>query len=170
MKISHLHYGWIGLVITLSACSFHPEPTVVQTTVGPAPQQTPKPVNQGYLVVYSAWSSFVDQGFVGHHSRYTISSGDGTPTREVLNYRDRFDEGPIRLPLTPGSYILAARAAHYGKVVVPVVIKEHQTTFVYLDGSSHPKIPSTDATNAVTLPNGQIVGWSANAAGTTRND
>jgi hypothetical protein len=171
MKTSHLRYGWFSLVITLSvsACSFHTEPTVVQTTVGPAPPQTRKPVDQGYLVVYSALSSFVDQGYVGHHSRYTISSEAGTTTKEVLNYRDRFDEGPIRLPLAPGSYRLTARAAHYGKVVVPVIIKEHQTTFVYLDGTSHPEMPST-ATNSVTLPNGQIVGWSFNGAGTTRND
>jgi hypothetical protein len=45
------------------------------------------------------------------------------------------------------------------------MIKEHQTTLVYLDGLSHPDMPLTQTTNLVRLPNGQIVGWSANAAG-----
>jgi hypothetical protein len=159
--------SWLSLLLLLSACSLNPRPTVLETTVGPAPAQASRPANQGYLVVYSAWSSFVDQGYMAHHSRYNLASQDGTMTKEVLNYRDRFDEGPIRLPLPPGSYQLTARAAHYGKVVVPVMIKEHQTTFVYLDGSSHPEIPLTQTTNLVKLPNGQIVGWSASAGAIT---
>jgi hypothetical protein len=158
-------FYWAGSLILLSACSFHPTPTVLQP-VGPAPLETAKakPGNQGYLVVFSAWSSFVDVGSVGHHSRYNIASDDGKLTKEVLNYADRFDEGPIRLPLPPGSYHVTARSARFGRVVVPVIIQEHQTTYVYLDGSPHPEAPQTEKGNTVKLPNGQVVGWSASAA------
>jgi hypothetical protein len=82
---------------------------------------------------------------------------------------DRFDEGPIRLPLPPGSYHVTARSAHSGKVIIPVVIKERQTTFVYLDGSSHSGAPSASEVSAVKLPNGEIVGWSATQEATTAN-
>jgi hypothetical protein len=82
------------------------------------------PENQGCLVVYSAWSNFVDQGSTGHHSRYTISSDDGTWSKEIINHVDRFDEGPIRLSLPAGSYHVRARSAHFGRVNVPVIVKE----------------------------------------------
>jgi hypothetical protein len=114
------------------------------------------------LVVYSTWSSFVDPGSVGHHSRYTIKAENGNMPKEVINHADRFDEGPIRLPLTPGSYQVTARSAHAGRVVVPVVIKERETTFVYLDGTSHRQVSPDRQLNAVKLPDGEIVGWAAN--------
>jgi hypothetical protein len=90
-------------------------------------------------------------------------------SKEVINYADRFDEGPIRLPLSAGSYHVTARSAHSGRVVVPVVIKARQTTFVCLDGSAHPEAPLDKEMNAVKLPNGEIVGWSATAGPTTAN-
>src|SRR5262252_8980679 len=103
---------WAGSLIFLSACASHPTPTVLQP-MGPASgvAAKSKPANEGYLVVYSAWSSFVDVGSVGHHSRYTIASDDGKLTREVINHADRFDEGPVRLPLETGSYHVTARSA-----------------------------------------------------------
>ena len=170
MKLFH-HCCWISFLSLLSACSFQTHPTVVQA-VGPAPPEArlgSKAANQGYLVVYSAWSSFVDPGSVGHHSRYTVSSEDGTFKREIINHADRFDEGPVRLPLPAGSYQVTARSTHAGRVVVPVVIKERETTFVYLDGTAHPEAREDKHLTAVKLPNGEIVGWSANAGPTTSN-
>src|SRR5579859_1892443 len=108
--------GWISFLIILSACSFQPQPTTLHA-MGPAPPRagaSSKTDNHGYLVVYSAWSSFVDPGFVGHHSRYTVSAQDGSFKKEIINYADRFDEGPIRLPLPPGAYQVTARAARAG--------------------------------------------------------
>ena len=169
MKVRHLR-TLIVSVTFISGCSFHSKPTVLEP-VAPAPPgltENSKASNEGYLVVYSAWSSFVDPGSVGHHSRYTISADDGTLTREIINHADRFDEGPIRLPLGPGSYHVTARSAHAGRVVVPVVIKKRETTSVYLDGSS-PRGRSNQELHAVKLPNGEIVGWSANAGPTTSN-
>jgi len=169
MKVAHL-CTWIASLIFGSGCSFHSKPTVLEA-VGPAPSgltENSKASNQGYLVVYSAWSSFVDPGSVGHHSRYSVSADDGSFTKEIINHADRFDEGPIRLPLGPGSYHVTARSSHAGRVVVPVVIKKRETTSVYLDGSS-PRGASNQELHAVKLPDGEIVGWSANAEPTTSN-
>jgi hypothetical protein len=115
-------------------------------------------------MVYSAWSNFVDQGSIGHHSRYTVTSEDKALSKVVINHVDRFDEGPIYLPLPSGSYQVRARSAHFGRVNVPVVINDGQTTFVYLDGSAHSEAPHAHQSNAVTLPDGEIVGWSATVA------
>jgi hypothetical protein len=154
------------LMIWLPACSTHPKQAVLQP-VGPAPSMSANPDQQGYLLVYSAWSNFVDQGSTGHHSRYIITSDDGKFLKEVINHVDRFDEGPIRLPLPAGSYRVSARSAHFGRVNVPVIVKERQTTFVYLDGSAHPEAPSAHQSSAVKLPDGEIVGWSTTVATAT---
>jgi hypothetical protein len=62
-----------------------------------------------------------------------------------------------------------ARSAHFGRVNVPVLIKERQTTFVYLDGLSHPEAASARQSNAVKLPDGEIVGWSSTIASASPN-
>ena len=151
------------LAVLLTACSSPPRQAVLQP-VGPAPQANAHPENTGYLVVYSAWSRFVDQGSTGHHSRYTLTADDGSPPKVIINHADRFDEGPLRLPLSPGAYHISARSAHFGRVTVPVVIQPHQTTFVYLDGSARPELQTSSQANAVKLPDGEIVGWSATVA------
>jgi hypothetical protein len=162
VKFSAHFFATVSLLV-LPACSSQPRQEVIQP-VGPGPSANSTPGSQGYLVVYSAWSNFVDQGSTGHHSRYTVRSDDGSISREVINHVDRFDEGPIRLSLPPGSYRVRARSAHFGRVNVPVVIQTAQTTFVYLDGFSHPNGPSGQQSDAVRLPNGEIVGWSSTVA------
>lgn len=151
-----------ALFFAFSGCSWQPKQAMIQP-VGPAPSGKDNATHFGYLVVYSAWSSFVDQGSTGHHSRYTLTSDNAAISKEVINHVDRFDEGPIRLPLHPGSYRVRARSAHFGRVNVPVIIQDGQTTFVYLDGAAHPQTPS-EQSSAVRLPNGEIVGWSSTVA------
>ena len=151
------------MLLLLPACSSPQKHAIVQP-VGPAPQINARAENAGYLVVYSAWSHFVDQGSTGHHSRYTVSSDAPATSKVIINHADRFDEGPVRLPLSPGSYHVSARSTHFGRVNVPVIIQEGQTTLVYLDGSSHAEAPATPQTSTVRLPNGEIVGWSATVA------
>lgn len=157
--------GIVGAVCVagLASCSFHPQQTVLPP-VGPSPPAASSPEQNGYLLVYSAWSNFVDQGSTGHHSRYTIKSNDGKTSREVINHFDRFDEGPIRLSLAPGAYHIRARSARFGKVTVPVVIRPHQTTYVYLDGRTHKQAPAPEEADAVRLPDGEVVGWSTTIA------
>src|SRR5579859_1966302 len=125
--------GAIALLL-VPGCSLHQNQAVLQP-VGPAPAGRASQEADGYLVVYSAWSNFVDQGSTAHHSRYIVMADDGKMTREIINHADRFDEGPMRLPLQPGQYHVKARSAHFGRVTVPVIIKARQTTLVYLDGS-----------------------------------
>ena len=119
---------------------------------------------EGTLVVYSAWNLSGDPRYVLQRSSYVVATSDGKPAQEVQNHLDRFDEGPQPVSLSPGAYTVTAQSAHFGKVNVPVVIKENQTTFVYLDGYPHPETTSTLQTNLVMLPNGQVVGWSLGAA------
>ena len=165
-RLFHLHASLSLLVLT--ACSFHSKPPLIQS-IGPAPRANTNPGPDGCLVVYSAWSNFVDPGSSGHHSRFTISADDGAMSKEIINHLDRFDEGPVRLALPAGGYHVRARSAHFGRVNVPVLIKERQITFVWLDGSFHPEAPSARESNAVKLPDGEIVGWSATVATDTAN-
>jgi hypothetical protein len=132
--------------------------------VGPAPRTSASPESAGFLVVYSAWSNFVDQGSTAHHSRYIVKSDGGSMSKEVINHADRFDEGPIQLPLAPGAYHVSARSAHYGRVNVPVIIEPRRTTIVYLDGRAHPDEKAAEQASAVRLPDGEIVGWSSTQA------
>lgn len=149
-----------ALLLLGAGCSSPPQPTIVDR-VGPAPRTSTSPENAGYLVVYSAWSNFVDQGSTAHHSRYIVKADEGSMSREVINHVDRFDEGPIQLPLPPGAYHVSARSAHFGRVNVPVVIEPRRTTIVYLDGRAHPEEKTAETASAVRLPNGEIVGWSS---------
>lgn len=148
------------LLLLAAGCST-PTKQATLLPVGPPPPNSGTPASQGCLVVYSAWSNFVDQGSTGHHSRYVVSSDDGSWTREIINHVDRFDEGPIQLSLRPGAYHVRARSAHFGRLNVPVVIQPRQTTYVFLDGSAHSGSPGAQQATAVRLPDGEVVGWSA---------
>ena len=149
-----------ALLLMANGCSTPPAAAIVDR-VGPAPQTSSSPDHSGYLVVYSAWSNFVDPGSTAHHSRFIVKADDGSVSREVINHADRFDEGPIQLPLAPGPYHVSARSAHFGRVNVPVVIEPWRTTIVYLDGRTHPEEKAAEKASAVRLPNGEIVGWSS---------
>jgi len=100
---------------------------------------------------------------VDHHSRYTVTSDDGKINRVIINHADRFDEGPIRVPLGAGSYKVSALSAHSGRVLVPVIIAPQQTTYVYLDGQTRPKLAADLHANLVKLPDGQVVGWAVSS-------
>ncbi len=158
-KVYPLLVGTV-LSLLLSACSFRQNQEVL-SPVGPAPAGPVNHDSDGYLIVYSAWSNFVDQGSTAHHSRYVLTADDRAVSHEIINHVDRFDEGPLRVPLAPGSYHVKARSAHFGRVTVPVIIKPRQTTVVYLDGSRHPDLPAGQQASAVKLPDGEIVGWSS---------
>lgn len=154
-----------GALVLLPACASHTQPVTLQP-VGPAPRmEEANTSTDGYLVVYSAWAlydEFDNKVLVDHHSKYGITSDDGKLNKQIANHIDRFDEGPIRVTLPPGSYKINARSAHSGRVIVPVVIQERRTTYVYLDGRPHPKASAESVSNMVKLPDGQVAGWAAN--------
>ena len=57
-------------------------------------------------------------------------------------------------------YRVVAQANGYGRVTIPVVIEAHQTTVLHLEGGgSWPSEAEFNQTNAVRLPDGQIIGW-----------
>jgi hypothetical protein len=162
--IRTLGYGaLLGATALLPACAFHPTPVAVQA-VGPAPREEANNAQNGYLVVYSAWGLVNEnKAPVDHHSRYTLMSEDGKMNRVIMNHVDRFDEGPIRVPLTAGTYKVSALSAHSGRVIVPVIIAPEQTTYVYLDGRTRPKLAADQQADLVKLPDGQVVGWAVSA-------
>jgi hypothetical protein len=151
-----------GMIASLQACAFHPAPLAVQP-VGPAPHAEAYNSQDGYLMVYSAWGIVNEnKAPVDHHSRYTLTSDDGKIDRVIINHIDRFDEGPIRVPLAAGSYKVSAFSAHSGRVIVPVIIKPGKTTYVYLDGQNRTGILDYQPGDIVKLPDGQVVGWAVN--------
>ena len=156
----YFHFGALSVALALlSACANPGTPVAVQA-VGPAPREEAASSHEGYLVVYSAWGIVNEnKAPVDHHSRYTIMSDDDKINRVIINHIDRFDEGPIRVSLSAGSYKVSALSAHSGRVIVPVIIAPQQTTYVYLDGQTRPNLAAGQQADVVKLPNGDVVGW-----------
>jgi hypothetical protein len=148
-----------GALALVPACANQGTPVALQP-VGPAPREEANNSQEGYLVVYSAWGIVNEnKAPVDHHSRYTIISEDGKMSKVVINHVDRFDEGPIRVPLPAATYKVSALSAHSGRVIVPVIIAPQQTTYVYLDGQTRPNLTANQQADLVKLPDGQVVGW-----------
>jgi hypothetical protein len=162
ISMKHLN-RWLlmGLLTLLPACTFHAAPVSTLPAVGPAPHMAVNDPKGGYLMVYSAWELFHFQNSrFDRHSDYNLLSPEGKLIQKVQNYNDRYDENPVRVQLAPGSYTVSARSARSGRVTVPVIIKDGETTCVYLDGSNQPQ-SSSGGDTLVKLPNGQAVGWAA---------
>jgi hypothetical protein len=150
----------------LSGCSSDRNRLVLDP-VGPGPPQTSS-VNSkhGTLVVYSAYE--VGANFNGRdpdrpvHSDYKIFSLDGSLLRAVHNDSDTILQDPVPVELPAGKYRVVANANGYGRATIPVVIAAHQTTVLHLEGvGSWSQEAEFNPTNAVRLPDGQIVGWRA---------
>jgi hypothetical protein len=149
---------WLGLLTLLPACAVPHSPEAL-APVGPGPELVHPTEEAGTLMVYSERELFGDPGRVGPHSGYRVDSADGKIQLQIKNHLDRFDEGPQRISLPPGKFVVTAPSAHHGKVKVPVVIEERRTTYVYLDGYPHPDAPAAAQTNVVKFSDGQVVGW-----------
>ncbi len=153
---------WLGIASLglLSACaSYRPLPPV-----GPAPGASGYTASGGgSLVVYSAWSCFNNYWTIDH-SGYMVYANDGKLVKWVPNCieGDYTREPPTRVSLAGGSYRVKAEGGRYGWVIVPVVIKDGQTTSIYLDGGRHAIDAVADRQDVVKLPDGETVGWAAN--------
>src|SRR5277367_4458772 len=159
-ELSLISLGCCAMAVFMSSCTLEKAPVAVVQPVGPAPHEDANAAQTGYLMVYSAWGLVNEnKAPVDHHSRYTLTSDDGKINRVVINHIDRFDEGPIRLPLKAGMYKVSALSAHSGRVIVPIRIEPRQTTYVYLDGQVRPNLSANESADVVRLPDGQIVGW-----------
>ena len=148
-----------------SGCAFH-ERGLVLDPVGPTPTQSATAGSKGSLVVYSAFDVHAD--FAGtdpdrhRHTDYRIFSEDGALLQVVHNDSGTMLEGPVEVELAVGTYRIAARSNGYGVVSLPLIIAPHQITTVHLEGgASWSNKQAFNQTNAVRLPDGEIVGWRA---------
>lgn len=156
----------IIVLITIATSAFllgcAGERPVALAPVGPPPAM-PAPMSGGVgsLIVYSARESAAD--FNARDSRrpeysdYAILNATGGQLRRVRNNSGAIFQEPATVPLAPGNYQVVARANGYGLVTVPVVIQSGKITTMRLDRSS--REIGLDESQAVRLPNGEIVGW-----------
>ena len=150
----------------LSGCAgFQNE--LVLDPVGPSPaHSTPTDSTGGVLVVYSAYEANADfsdpDSYNQEHSGYKVFSPDEKFLRFVQNDTGTSLHDPERVELPAGKYRIIAEANGYGHVTVPIIILNKQTTVIHLEGGgSWPNESAFNQTNAVRLPDGQIVGWRA---------
>ena len=138
---------------------------------GPALDPVGPPVHQskttdsanGNLTVYSAHEINADfntrDPYRPEFSNYKIYNPDGRLYRHIHNNSGTKLQDPAAVSLPPGKYQVSVRANGYGTVTVPVLIEPNQNTVLHLEGGgSWPDESGFNQTNAVRLPDGQIVG------------
>ena len=137
----------------------------VDQPVGPSRPHLALHEGEGSLVVYSA-PEITDQtgAYFPTHSPYAIYSLNGKLVEKVDNRTGSFDQEPVVVQLPLGEYRVHARARNVGPVQVPVVIEENRTTVVHLDGRMQLDPALRLGDKPVRLPDGQIVGESAQNA------
>jgi hypothetical protein len=138
-------------------------------TVGPPlPQPAAANSTNGILIVYSAYEVNADFNSRDpchpEYSDYRIFTTDGKLLRRVHNNSGTIFQDPVSVKLPPGKYQVIARANGYGTVTVPVMIETRQCTVLHLEGGGFWSGEAAfNQTNAVRLPDGQIVEWKAAA-------
>lgn len=141
---------------------------VMETPVGPEPfaRQTTGPTGQ--LVVFSVKEARGDgdDPIYYQHSGYFLYDSQRRRINRIGNTTGHFDEAPPPVDLPPGTYFVKVQAECYDWVQVPVVIKSGRTTTVHLDKEWNPG-SSAENTELVNLPEGNVIGWSAQPASRT---
>ena len=148
------------LLCLASGCAFNPSPLALPA-VGPEPAADASSTGTGILVVYSAWDPLANR-YRREHSDYKILTPDGALLRRVNNAICLDDDDPVRIGLPAGRYQVSAMSQNAGRVLVPVQISAGRTTFVRLDGYDSLRPSTVGDHPVVKLPNGEIVGWTAN--------
>ena len=163
MKSAYVFLG-TGLVSLLVGCASTP---VVLAPVGPNPFGTQRIASHGELQVFSSLAGQSDlenpgskNPFWYEHTDYCIYNLQGKLVKWVANTVEYGEEGPGRVALPAGRYLVKAHAKDYFWVEVPVAIMRGRTTKVHLDDNW--KLPaSTPKGDVVSMPNGNPVGWRA---------
>ena len=158
-----------GIALLLAGCATSHNGMVLDS-VGPDPASTVNPaVPDGSLLVYSAYE--VNADFSSRDTRrpeysdYRILTADGQLQQVVHNNSGTILQRPAQVGLPAGNYRVVAQANGYGSVTIPVTIVAGETTFVHLQGGvAWPDHPAFDQSNAVRLPDGEVVGWKSPVA------
>jgi len=164
-----LSFNRIGVLVLASVCfSMQAKAGPVLPAVGPNPPGVYAKVSGGYLEVFSAteesYSAGLSDGDESYpHSAYWIYNASGKRIRTVQNHGiSPEDEGPEKVALTPGTYVVKAWSDKDGLVTVPVIVKLARTTSVHLEnGTEAENSQIFDPSKAVKTPSGQVVGWKA---------
>ncbi len=154
----------LGTGLTFAGCATDKNHFSIET-VGPVPSASPATGSaNGTLVVYSAFKRNADFNTSDpthpEHSDYKVLAADGSLVCRVHNVGKTVFEDAVPIGLTPGQYQVVARANGFGYLTIPVVIEPQQNTIVHLEGGdAWPEQWLFNATNAVRLPDGEIIGW-----------
>ena len=161
-----LKFNIIAAGLLLAGCATG-KSGIALDVVGPIPAQ-PAAVSltNGTLVVYSAYEVNADfnsrDPYRPEYSDYRIFTSDGKLLQRVHNNSGTILQDPVPVELPAGKYRVIARANGYGYVTIPVIVDAQQSTVLHLEGGgSWPDEPVFNQTNAVRLPDGQVVGWRA---------
>lgn len=139
-------------------------------TAGPDPGQAAVANSgNGTLVVFSAYKVNADFNAADpnarEHSDYRILDADGKSVTWVRNATAGVLLEPVPVDLPAGKYSVFARSNGYGTVTIPVIIVAGEKTVLHLDDTANwPGKPGANQNDAVRLPDGDIVGWKADAA------
>ena len=155
--------------LLLAGCATQNKSSLTLDTVGPAPiqaGQTASNSSDGTLLVYSSYSVNANLNSPdpnrAEYSRYKILTADGNFLKLIHNDTGTVAQAPLPVTLPAGKYRVLARANGYGYVTVPVVVSAQQTTVVHLEGGDvWPDTSAFNQSNAVRLPDDQIIGWRA---------
>ena len=155
----------------VAGCVSQPHGLVLDPIGPPSPRSAGAGSN-GTLVVFSAFdphADFNDLPYLRHYTSYKIISQNGKLTQTIHNDNGTLLAGPQKVELPVGAYCVIARANGYGVVTAPVIIQANQVTMVHLEGSPAWQNGSQlSQSNPVRLPDGEIAGWRAPSADTTK--
>jgi hypothetical protein len=158
-----------GIGLFLAGCATANNGMVLEG-VGPDPASPVDTVAiTGTLLVYSAYEVNADFNIRDPHrpqyTDYQILTADGKLQQRVHNCTDTILQRPKIVDLPAGTYCVIAEANGYGAVTVPVTIQAGKDTILHLEGGDRwPNPQAFDQSNAVRLPDGQVVGWKSTVA------
>jgi hypothetical protein len=153
-------------VALLSGCATGSNGLALDTVGSPLTQPMEAISTNGTLLVYSAYEVNADFNARDpnrpEYSDYKIFTTDGKLLQKIHNNTGTILQDAVPVELPPGKYHVRARANGYGFVMIPVVVESRQTTTLHLEGGGFwPNESVFSQTNAVRLPDGQIIGWRA---------
>jgi hypothetical protein len=155
MKTLLVAFLGAAIVANVTACASAPK------TASASAADSTAPAHKGYLLVFTATQT-VDADFNNYfdlHTGYDIDDASGKTFKFVPNHDSDIDEAPDPVILPAGTYTIVVRSVG-GAVRFPVEIRSGEITAVRFDGDGLTR-PSSPSAHPVSLPNGEIVGWSA---------